>query len=226
MYFGEIVIIFGFELTFIHNKMAVAPTMQIETVLIIRPLKVTAFVCGLVATILLMVCIACTAWLQTENTRQGLWSKCVNVQRMYEDVLRDEIDCQDTEQQDWLLACAALCIIGAILCLIATVFNAIGLANKSVLWKFKYYRVAMYLMFLSAINLIIALIVFPVMFLEEREQRINTKWYFGWGYGVAWGATIFILGAAILLLVDKESEEIFYREKTCYQHQEDEEEEA
>ena len=42
------------------------------------------------------------------------------------------------------------------------------------------------------------------------------KWYFSWAYGLAWGGCIFLIGAAILLLVDKESEEIFYREKTFY----------
>jgi len=202
--------------------MAVAPTATIETVLIIRPLKVTAFVCGLLAIILLMVCIACTAWLETETTRQGLWSKCVRVPTPADQP--DELDCMDLEQQDWLLACAALLILGLIVCLVATIFDAIGLANKDVIWKFKYYRVSMYLMFLAAILLTIALIVFPVMFLEQKEERINTKWYFGWGYGVAWGAVVFILGAAILLLVDKESEEIFYREKTCYQYQQEDEE--
>merc|ERR1719232_2240746 len=112
--------------------MSVAPTATIETVLVIRPLKVTAFVCGLLATILLMVCIACTAWLETEDTRQGLWSKCIRVEK--------DIDCEDIEQPAWLLACAALCIAGAIVCVTATVLNAIGLANKDVVYKFKYYR--------------------------------------------------------------------------------------
>ena len=41
-------------------------------------------------------------------------------------------------------------------------------------------------------------------------------WFFGWAYGMAWGATVFIFGASILLLVDKESDEFLYREKTFY----------
>lgn len=37
-------------------------------------------------------------------------------------------------------------------------------------------------------------------------------WEFGWAYGVGWGAAIFLLGGVILLLCDKESEEIYYKE--------------
>ena len=68
----------------------------------------------------------------------------------------------------------------------------------------------------SVLVMIIALIVFPVMFLQEINSRDKPEWFLGWAYGIGWGATIFMIGAAILLLVDKESEEIFYREKTYY----------
>ena len=52
------------------------------------------------------------------------------------------------------------------------------------------------------------------MFMQEIESRGKKWWLFGWAYGIAWGAAIFILGAAILLLLDRESEEIYYKEKT------------
>ena len=67
-----------------------------------------------------------------------------------------------------------------------------------------------------ALSLIIALIVFPVMFLQEVQNLGKNTWYFGWAYGVAWGATVFIIGAALLLIIDKDTEEIFYSEKTYY----------
>lgn len=38
-------------------------------------------------------------------------------------------------------------------------------------------------------------------------------WEFGWAYGVGWGAAIFLFGAVVLLLCDKESEEIYYKER-------------
>lgn len=38
-------------------------------------------------------------------------------------------------------------------------------------------------------------------------------WEFGWAYGVGWGAAIFLFGGVVLLLCDKESEEIYYKER-------------
>lgn len=38
-------------------------------------------------------------------------------------------------------------------------------------------------------------------------------WEFGWAYGVGWGAAIFLFGGVALLLCDKESEEIYYKER-------------
>ena len=65
--------------------------------------------------------------------------------------------------------------------------------------------------------MVISLIVFPVMFMQEIDDRGKPEWYFGWAYGIAWGAAIFLVGAAVLLLIDKETDEIYYREKT-YQY--------
>ena len=74
-----------------------------------------------------------------------------------------------------------------------------------------------------------ALILFPIMFIREMHERGKDKWFFGWSYGVAWGAFFFltsncsiisgkslvnieILGAAILLMCDRKREELFYKE--------------
>lgn len=60
------------------------------------------------------------------------------------------------------------------------------------------------------------------MFLRESHFRGKEKWYFGWSYGVAWGAVIFLLGAALLVMCDRNREEVFYRER-LYLNQDDEE---
>jgi len=176
---------------------------------------VTAFVCDLLACILIIIAISCTSWLETNGVRQGLWEKC--------DMLQSGTICTElgADLKDWTIACASLCILSLLVLLVAAVLCGVGLSTKDVQWKFKYYRVAMYLMFAAAALLVTSLIVYPVMFIQDTERRINRKWYFGWGYGVAWGATIFSLGAAIILLCDKETEEIFYREKT-YHHKDEE----
>ncbi|VDM99153.1 unnamed protein product [Thelazia callipaeda] len=55
--------------------MAVQAT-TIETVTVIRPLKVIALVCLLIAFILLFVCLCTTWWLRSGDFRTGLWLEC------------------------------------------------------------------------------------------------------------------------------------------------------
>ncbi|VDK31548.1 unnamed protein product [Gongylonema pulchrum] len=42
------------------------------------------------------------------------------------------------------------------------------------------------------------------------------NWEFDWSYGIAWGATLFTFGASLLLICDKEHEEVYFKEKTIY----------
>ena len=58
--------------------------------------------------------------------------------------------------------------------------------------------------------------------MNELEDQIEGEWRFGWSYGGGWGATIFLVVASILLICDRNREEVFYKE-TLYINQEDEE---
>jgi hypothetical protein len=49
--------------------------------------------------------------------------------------------------------------------------------------------------------------------LIKKNLGNRTVWEFGWAYGVGWGAGIFLFGAVVLLLCNKESEEIYYKER-------------
>ncbi len=53
-------------------------------------------------------------------------------------------------------------------------------------------------------------------FYLELKEWGKPRWEFDWSYGVAWGSTLFVFGAALLLICDKEHEEIYYKEKTIY----------
>lgn len=51
------------------------------------------------------------------------------------------------------------------------------------------------------------------MFTRELEGSGRDVWYFGWSYGVAWSATLFLFAGSIILIYDRNKEEIYYREK-------------
>jgi hypothetical protein len=84
--------------------------------------------------------------------------------------------------------------------------------------RFLYIKI--YIVFV-VISEVISLIVFPIKYIEEAEADGVTHYEFGWGYGVGWGATIFMLGSGILLWCDRNGEEVLYREKTCYYNDEE-----
>lgn len=69
---------------------------------------------------------------------------------------------------------------------------------------------------ISVLLELVSLIVFPVCFYVEMKNFGYRNWEFDWSYGVAWGATLFAFGASLLLICDKEHEEVYFKEKTIY----------
>ena len=54
---------------------------------------------------------------------------------------------------------------------------------------------------------------------------VARPWSYGFAYGVSWLSFILIAGSTVLLICDRESEEIFYKEKIVDDEDEEEEEE-
>lgn len=71
----------------------------------------------------------------------------------------------------------------------------------------------------SVVCILITLVIYPLMFAAEIEEGHRKVWEFGWAYGVGWGSAIFLFGAILLLLCDKETEEIYYKERTIMHNQ-------
>lgn len=57
----------------------------------------------------------------------------------------------------------------------------------------------------------ISLIGFPVGFYLTLQSYGIRNWEFDWSYGVAWGALLFSCGAFLLLICDKEHDEVYYK---------------
>ncbi|KAK5645115.1 hypothetical protein RI129_006415 [Pyrocoelia pectoralis] len=165
-----------------RTPVVMAPTTTIETVTITRPLKVIAFICGLIVIILMIMGLASTDWLMADGWRQGLFMYCIadDAQQPLPFNVQEASGCYPSRNENYIHAAAGLCIITLITDLVATVLTGLGLRTKEHHTKYKYYR-------------------FGVIF--------------GWAYGVGWGAAIFLFGGVVLLLCDKESEEIYYKER-------------
>lgn len=57
-----------------------APTTTIETITITRPLKVIAFICGIIVLVLMLMALTSTDWLLSSGWRQGLFVHCISDQ--------------------------------------------------------------------------------------------------------------------------------------------------
>ncbi|KAL0268803.1 UNVERIFIED_CONTAM: hypothetical protein PYX00_010616 [Menopon gallinae] len=192
-----------------------APTTTIETVTITRPLKVIAFICGMIVIILMIMALASSDWLMSDGWRQGLFAHCIG-EKAPPPLPFNVVDppgCYKARDVAYIHAAAALCVVTFLTDIAATVLTGLGLRSNDHRRKYKYYRIAVYVMILSLISVLIALVVYPVCFVAELNDGNRTVWEFGWAYGVGWGAAIFLFGAVILLLCDKESEEIYYKER-------------
>jgi len=192
-----------------------APMTVIETITITRPLKVIAFLCGALALALLVMCLASTDWLMTQGFRQGLFLHCIEggAEQPLPFGLKDGVGCYRVRDEYYIRATADLCIIALATDVFATFLTGLGLQSRDPQKKYKYYRLAVYVMLASLITALVALVLYPVCFAGELSLGNRFVWEFGWAYGVAWGAAIFLFGASVLLMCDREAEEVYYKER-------------
>nr|CAG4645920.1 EOG090X0HIV [Lynceus sp. MCZ IZ 141354] len=197
----------------VEGKMA--PMTVIETITITRPLKVISFLCGALALALLVMSLASTDWLLAQGWRQGLFFHCVDdiAERPLPFGLQEESGCYRARDEGYIRATAALCVVGLAADIFATLLTGLGLQSGDSNKKYRYYRLAVYVMLFSLFAILIGLVLYPICFSRELAQGNRSVWEFGWAYGVAWGAAIFLFGACVLLMCDKEAEELYYKER-------------
>lgn len=199
-----------------------APTTTLETVNIVRPLKVIALICNIFVNFLMLLCLISTNWLTTTKYRQGLWQYCIDTDspRPLPFDLKDEDGCYFGRDAAYIRLSGFFCLAGFVLSIAATILTGFGLSSRDPNKKYTYYRFALYINLSALMALVVALTLYPAFFYAELHSRSvpdnRPLWYFGWAYGVGWGAAIFLIGAVLLLVCDKETEEIFYKERTIH----------
>ncbi|XP_072361350.1 transmembrane protein 47-like isoform X2 [Scyliorhinus torazame] len=108
--------------------------------------------------------------------------------------------------EDWQVATLVLLIAGGSITLIAFLFAVISLCKGA---QKRCYRTIAVMLFISVVLQVCALVLYPIKFIDANTLR--TYHEFNWGYGIAWGGTIFMLGAAILYCLNTDTyEEEYY----------------
>lgn len=194
-----------------------AQTTVIETVTVVRPLKLIASICGVMVILLMVIGILSPDWLLSVGWRQGLishcWEKDAPRPLPFHFPANEPEGCLPARNVTYIKVALWFCIICVLLDGLATVLTFIGLRATERQNKNKWYKFAVISMSSSLAFLLAALIIYPVYFTAEYDQGNRSIWEFGWAYGVVWGAAIFLIGGIVLLLCDKENEEIYYKER-------------
>ncbi|CAD6191460.1 unnamed protein product [Caenorhabditis auriculariae] len=210
-----------FRLYFPKRMVAVQRT-TIEAVSAVRPLKIISLLCLLIAIACSILALCSTSWLKSGFFRTGLFQECTSSNEPTRAApfpgAPEPGKCHGPSRNSgFLTASAVLLIIALVLTAIAAIFNVVGLSKSDVRGKYRWYRGATTISALAVLLELVALIMFPVAFyVKMNEYGPRRNWEVDWSYGIAWGATLFTLGASIMLICDKEHEEIYYKEKTIY----------
>ncbi|KAK3104678.1 hypothetical protein FSP39_007605 [Pinctada imbricata] len=196
------------ETEFINRKQndPSAPTVSIETVSVVRPIKVLSFICCLVGILFNALSVASSSWLKDDVGQEGLWSKCIYIEDR-----DDEVMCMTSKHREWMSACRALSAFGLIICFISMVVLTIGIQTTNGRMKYKYYGLAILIMFFAAVPDVVSLIIYPVRF---REELIGDYWNVGWAYIIGWFAVILKIGGGVLVFIDRNTEELVEKEVT------------
>lgn len=205
-----------------------APQVTIETITVTRPLKVIAFTCCFITVIVMVAATSTADWIIGEGWREGLFSVCVapNAHLPLPFGIPEEVGCTKARSVGYIRGAAALVVIGLLFDFFGTLLTGLGLRSTDPNKKYKYYRVAIYALIVSLCALLLAAIIYPVQFSKDLSNADARTFTFGFGYGATWGCIILIFASVVLLICDRESEEIFYKERQVEEEEEEENGEA
>uniref|UniRef100_A0A914HIU0 Uncharacterized protein n=1 Tax=Globodera rostochiensis TaxID=31243 RepID=A0A914HIU0_GLORO len=188
-------------------------TTTIETVTVVRPLKVISLVCLCLSLLLLVIALCTSSWLKTHITVSfmdhvtGRFQECALSYPVPDD--SPEGECQPPARNIFFIRAAALLLIGAAAFTLFAIFvNIAGLRSNALHRKNMFYKAATWLSLMSVLAELVALVGFTICFYLSIHSYGLRNSEFDWSYGIAWGAFLFALGALLLLICDKEHMEV------------------
>lgn len=179
-----------------------------ETVVIVRPIKVIGMMLSAFALLLMVLAVAATAWIEASSIREGLWQRCLF--RLDEE---NKVDCEENlDKAEWRRGCQGLFLLAITLTFVGVVVVSLGLRGDNSQKKFRLYMAGCVIWIAAVVFQVIALIIYPVKVMDEIEDKPAAKWQFGWSYGLSWAAAVCVVVGAILVFIDRSAVEIEEKE--------------
>ncbi|KAF3812703.1 unnamed protein product [Gulo gulo] len=174
--------------------------MEEVRVSVLTPLKLVGLVCIFLALCLDLGAVLSPAWVTADHQYYlSLWESCRKPASL------DSWHCDSTLSSDWQIATLALLLGGAAIILIAFLVGLISICVGS---RRRFYRPVAVMLFAAVVLQVCSLVLYPIKFIETVSLKIYHE--FNWGYGLAWGATIFSFGGAILYCLNPKNYEDYY----------------
>lgn len=174
--------------------------MEEVRVSVLTPLKLVGLVCIFLALCLDLGAVLSPAWVTADHQYYlSLWESCRKPASL------DIWHCESTLSSDWQIATLALLLGGAAIILIAFLVGLISICVGS---RRRFYRPVAVMLFAAVVLQVCSLVLYPIKFIETVSLKIYHE--FNWGYGLAWGATIFSFGGAILYCLNPKNYEDYY----------------
>lgn len=166
----------------------------------LTPLKLVGLVCVFLALCLDVGAVLSPAWVTADDQYYlSLWEACWKPAASY------RWECTTTLGSDWQIATLALLLGGSLLVLLAF---AVVLVSVCVGTRTRFHRPVAVMLFTAVVLQGCCLVLYPIKFIESISLRIYHE--FNWGYGLAWGATIFSLGGGILYCLNPRNYDDYY----------------
>ncbi|KAH0514843.1 Transmembrane protein 47 [Microtus ochrogaster] len=174
--------------------------MEEVRVSVLTPLKLVGLVCIFLALCLDLGAVLSPAWVTADHQYYlSLWESCRKPANL------DIWHCESTLGSDWQIATLALLLGGAAIILIAFLVGLISICVGS---RRRFYRPVAVMLFAAVVLQVCSLVLYPIKFIETVSLKVYHE--FNWGYGLAWGATIFSFGGAILYCLNPKNYEDYY----------------
>ncbi|XP_036435484.1 transmembrane protein 47 [Colossoma macropomum] len=166
----------------------------------LTPLKLVGLACAFLALCLDVGAVLSPAWVTADGQYAlSLWMSCWRPNE------NSNWQCSSTLETDWQIATLALLHGGAFLILISFLVALISVCTGT---RRRFYKPVSVMLFAAVVLQACSLVLYPIKFIETISLRIYHE--FNWGYGLAWGATIFSFGGAILYCLNPKNYEDYY----------------
>uniref|UniRef100_A0A3Q3LSW8 Transmembrane protein 47 n=1 Tax=Labrus bergylta TaxID=56723 RepID=A0A3Q3LSW8_9LABR len=155
----------------------------------LTPLKLVGLVCVFLALCLDVGAVMSPAWVTADDQ---YYLSCGS-------------PCSSTLGSDWQVATLALLLGGGALVLMSFLVALVAVCIGT---RRRFYAPVAFMLFAAVVLQACSLVLYPIKFIESINLRIYHE--FNWGYGLAWGGTIFSFGGGILYCLNPKNYEEYY----------------